>query len=436
MTTIRRTMQLFAVAAFGVALMACATVEQHDDHDHGDAHGHDDLTHNDHAHDDHSHGDDDHGHDDHGHARRGGEGRLLVATSTGTLAVLDAHDGDLEAVFPHALPEGIVVVYSGPSGEFGYAVNRTASVVAVVDSGQILEEHDGHEDLHFGDIGVLGHVREGLLPSHFSTTYGLVGMYNDESGDITVFDEHRLRDDFGWSIVPARADHGAPVLLRDRLIVGYVRETFLEVMDYGGTVIQTFDGIERAHGQARIGRFSAFGAVGGVFVVTQTGDRFAGGLIPNPPDTPADARTGTLRAHPRLPHFVGNLGEGVVAVDPASMTSTRYALPAAPWRFEIDRSGHFVVVLGQDGVVYVLDADTFEIEASIAAVAPRDPNAPSGTPIPALTLGRRVAYVSDPESNHILVIDLAHGEIEDEIHVEIDGTITSIAAMITDGVVH
>ena len=413
MTTFRRIFQLVAVAAFMAALAACTTVGGHDDHDR--AHGHS------HAHD----------HDPHGE-----EGRLLIATSSGTLAVLDAHDGDLEAMFVHALPEGIVVVYSGPSGELGYAVNRAASTVAVVDSGQILVEHDGHEDLHFGDIGILGYVREGLRPSHFSTTFGRVGIYNDESGDITVFDEHRLRDDFGWALVPARVDHGAPVLLRDRLIVGYVRETFLEITDYDGVVLQTLDGIERAHGQARIGRYSAFGAVGGVYVVTQTGDHFAGRLIPDPPGTPADVRTGTLRAHPRLPYFVGNLGEGIVAVDPESMTSRRYALPAAPWRFDIDRSGHYVVVLGQDGVVYVLDSDTFAVEASIAAVAPRDPDAPSDTPIPALTLGRRVAYVSDPANNHILVIDLDHGEIEDERPVEIDGTITSIAAMITDGVVH
>ncbi len=417
--TIRRSLQFFVVAAFIAAMAACASVEHHDHHD-----------------DDHHH---DHDHDhDHGHAddHHGDAGRLLVGTSTGTLAVLDAHDGDLEALFAGALPEGTLVVYAGPSGEFGYAVNRAASAVAVVDSGQILVEHDGHEDLHFGEIGILGYVRDGLLPTHFTSTFGLVGVYNDESGDITIFDEAGLRDEFAWTLVPARVDHGAPVLLRDRLIVGYVRETFLEVMDYSGTVHQTFQGIERAHGQARVGRFSAFGAVGGVYVVTQTGDELAGQLVPNPPGTRDDARTGTLRAHPRLPWFVGNLGQGLVAVDPDAMTSTPHALPAAPWRFGIDRSGHYIVVLGQDGSVYVLDSDTFQIKATIEAVAPRDPDAPSGTPLPALTLGRRVAYVSDPASNHILVIDLDHGEIEDEFHVQLDGTITSIAAMVTDGVMH
>ncbi len=416
MMKFRRTLPLFAVAAFVAVLAACATVEQ-DDHD--------------------GYGQDDHGHrhaDE--HLRHGEEGRLLVATSTGTLAVLDARDGDVEAVFARAVPEGKIVVYSGASGELGYAVNRAASTVAVVDSGQILDDHDGHEDLHFGDIRILGTVREGLRPSHFSTTFGLVGIYNDESGDITVFSEQQLRDEFGWSLVPARVDHGAPVLLRDRLIVGYARELSAEIMDYDGVVLQTFDGIERAHGQARVGRYSAFGAAGGVYVVTQTGDQFAGRLIPNPPGTPADARTETLRSHPRLPYFVGNLGEAIVAVDPESMTSGRHELPTAPWRFDIDRSGHYVVVLGQDGVVYVIDSNTFRIEASIAAVAPRDPDAPSGTPLPALTIGRRVAYVSDPPGNRILVIDLDHGEIEHEIHVEIDWTVMSIAAMVTDGVVH
>ncbi|TVR52186.1 MAG: hypothetical protein EA426_19210 [Spirochaetaceae bacterium] len=356
--------------------------------------------------------------------------------TTGTVAVLDAHDGDVEAVFPNLLPEGSLAVYANTSGEFGYAVNRAASVVAVIDSGQMLVEHDGHEDLVFGEISVLGFIRDGLLPTHFTTTVGRSGFYNDESGDITVIDESYLRDHLHLDIVPARVDHGAPVLLGDRLLVGYVRETFLEVMDYDGRVHQTFDNVLRAHGQARVGRYSAFGAVDGVLVVTQTGNSFDAQLVPNPAGTPDGVRTGTVYAHPRLEHFVGNLGDGLVKVDPVAKTSTAHALPTRPWRFGIDRSGHYIVVLGFDGVVYVLDAQSFEIKGSVAAVPARDENAPTGTPIPALTLGRRIAYVSDPSTNRILEIHLDDAEIEEVFTVEIDGTITSISLMVTDGIIH
>ncbi len=422
MSHFRTVTRLLVVAIAAIALGACATGADHHDHDH---HGHD-------HHADHDH----HGHDHHGHDHDGTDGRLLVVTDHGTIAVLDAHDGDVEAVFAHALPDGALAAYAGPSGEFGYVVHRDASIVIVVDSGQILEEHDGHEDLEFGPIGLLGEIRVGSLPTHFTTMAGRVGFYNDGSGDITILDEGALRSGIVTRLVPARVDHGAPVLLADQMIVGYVGETFVEIMDYDGTVLQTIPNVSRAHGQARVGRFSAIGAVEGVLVVTQTGSRFDARMVTNPSGTPDGVRTGTLYAHPRLPHFVGNLGQGLVKVDPAAHTSVAIPLPAAPWRFGIDRSGHYIVVLGQDGVVYVLDADTFEMVGSVAAVPARDPDAPRGTPIPSLTLGRRVAFLSDPASNHIYEIHLDDVEIEAEFHVELDGTVTGIALMVTDGIVH
>ena len=150
---------MFVVGA-AFALAACATTADHDHHDH---------------------------HDDHGHGGEGG--RLLAVASDGTIAVLDAGDGDVEALFPQQLPEGSPAAYAGPSGEFGYVIQRDASVVAIVDSGQILKEHDGHEDLEFGEISIVEEIRAGALPTHFTTMVGRVGFYNDESGDITILDE-------------------------------------------------------------------------------------------------------------------------------------------------------------------------------------------------------------------------------------------------------
>jgi hypothetical protein len=94
------------------------------------------------------------------------------------------------------------------------------------------------------------------------------------------------------------------------------------------------------------------------------------------------------------------------------------------------------VVLGQNGVVYVLDSESFETLGSFSATAPRDPDAPRGTPIPSLTLGRGIAYLSDPSNNHVYEIHLDESEIEAEFHVELEGTVTAIALMVTDGVIH
>ncbi len=405
MSKVRRILSVLFVVGAAIALAACATTA---DHDH------------------------DHHHDDHGHSN----GRILAVAGDGTIAVLDAADGDVEALFPQQVSEGSPAAYSGPSGEFGYVVQRDASVVAIVDSGQILVEHDGHEDLEFGEISIAGEIRAGALPTHFTTMVGRVGFYNDESGDITILDEGTIRSGVEYSLTPTRVDHGAPILLSDVMIIGYIDNPAVEIMDYDGTVIQEIPNVTRAHGQARVGRFSAMGAVEGVLVITQSGNSFDARMVPNPPGTPEDVRTGTLAAHPRLAHFVGNLGEGLVKVDPAAHTSTAFPLPSAPWRFRIDRSGNYIVVLGQDGVVYVLDSESFAVLGEVAAVDARDPEAPRGTPSPALTVGRGIAYVSDPATNRILEIHLDEAEIASEFSAPFDATLTSIALMVTDGVIH
>ena len=436
MTRFSKVRGILAILAVSFLLAACATGHDHHGHDHDHDHGHD--HHHDHDHD-HDHGHD-HDHDHgHGHGHEHNDGRIIIGFNSGTVAVLDAHDGDVEAVFEQLLPAGGLAVYANDSGEFGYVFNRAESIVAVVDSGQRLVEHDGHMDLVFEDIDVLGFIQNGVLPTHFTTTVGRSGIYNDGSGDITIVDERLLRTSFdtAFSMVPAHEDHGAPVLLGDRLLVGYIRQPHIEMLGYDGELLGTFPGISRAHGQDRVGRFTAFGAVEGVMIITQTGTNFEATMVENPAGTPEGARTGTVYGHPSLPHFVGNLGVGLVAVNPETLTSVRHELPSQPWRFGIDRSGRFVVVLGRSGNLYVLDAETFALQASIPVVDPHDPDAAAGTPIPSLTLGRRVAFVSNPADNTILEVDLSHGEVEHTFTLDsAHGTVTSIAVMITDGVLH
>ncbi|GAB6091480.1 hypothetical protein [Spirochaeta dissipatitropha] len=388
----------------------------------------------------HSH---DHDHDhDHGHSHdhHDGEtdGRLLIGLNSGSLLIADAHDGDILKEFHAALPAGRIAVYSNASGEFGYAINRDESVTVVIDSGQKLVEHDGHEDLVFDHIEILGLIEGTLRPTHFTTTFGKSGIYNDGSGDITIIDEQLLRRDFqtALSLVPSREDHGAPVLLHDKLLVGYVNETSIDLLDYEGNVLQQFPGIGRAHGQARVGRFTAFGAVEGVMIITQQGSDFSAHMVGNPEGTAEGVRTGRVLSHPALPHFIGNLGPNLVVVDPAELSSRAVELPAAQWQMNIDRSGHYLAVLGQDGALYTLDAESLELIGSVQVTEARDPDAAAGTPLPSLTLGRGTAFVSRPSDNSIIEIDLKHSRIERSVQLDSTAAITGITLMTTDGIVH
>lgn len=387
--------------AAALALGSCASLDRHD-HDHEHEH-------------------------EHGYA-----GRLLISTVDGTLIVAEAEGGSTLATFPQAAG-GRAAVYASWTGEFGFALNRDSGSVAIVDSGQALIEHDGHDDLKLGPAAVLFNARVGDKPTHFYSGSGRTGVYNDGSGDIVVWKDDALRRGAAYISVPAKVDHGAPVILEDRMVVGYLAQKDVEILDDKGAVLGTVPGGSRLHGEARFGRFIAFGLVEGVLLVTQEASGFRGRVIPNPAGSPQGARVSTLVANPALPFFVGNFGQGLARIDPVAGAILPVALPANPWRFGIDRGGSYIVALGQDGVLYVFDRD-FKPLYEIKLTAPRDPNAAATVPTPRLALGTGIAYVLEPGTNEILEIHLDHGELETRYRFE--GTLWDLALMKTDGIEH
>ena len=424
--------KILLLAGLVFAFSACATDRDYHDHDHH--HGHDGHGHDHHGHDHHDH------HHDHQHGMA--DGRLLVATADGTLWLFDAHDGDEIAHFDNVLSEGSIAVYGNFTGELGYAINRNTHQVAIIHSGQKLEEHDGHEDLVFIDPSVLGIFTEGLRPTHFNTTLGRSAIYNDQSGNLTIFDETTLMSQgiaASASFAGAEVDHGAMVLLHDRMLVGYLNQARVDVMDYEGNVSQVIENAPRLHGQARIGRHSIFGLSTGVMVIEQRGSNFEATTIPNPAGSPENARVGTVYGHPVRDFFVGNFGQGLALIDPVAKTFTPFDLPTMPWRFGFDRSGEYIVVLGRDGILYALEIEDdgdLHIHSQVQVVEPHNPDAPAGSAIPVLVLGSKIAYVSNPAARTILEVHLHDGDIEAEFVVPAAASITGMVLLVTDGIVH
>lgn len=400
MKTMLRILTLVASVAVATVLTSCATTHHHHEEDHA-------------------------------------AGRLVAALGNGTVVVLDV-DGEVVKAFPGALPEGDTAVYSNASGTIAYLINRKAHTVLAVHSGQHLSDHEGHEDLELEEPALLGTLTKGLLPTHFNTLEGRSVVYNDESGSLTVIDERVIEKDGlekASSFAPATVDHGAMILLPEGMFVGTLQSPDVVLMDYQGRVKKSFPGAVGLHGQTRLGRYSAFGLATGVMVLTQQGSDYSARVIPNPAGTPEKARVGTLESHPVHDFLVGNLGDGLALIDPKAGTIVPVALGNAPWRFGFDRSGQFLVVLGQDGALRILDGSTQKVLHTLPVVPARDPEAPVGTPVPALALGSKHAFVSAPNQNAILVIDLDEGEVHQTIPVS-GGTLVGLDVLITDGVVH
>lgn len=368
---------------------------------------------------------------DNDHAHGGAGGRLLVHTLDGTLRVYDADDGDLLAEFVHVVASGPAAVRTNSSGEFGFVITRSTGTVTIVDSGQVLEDHGDHADLLFKEPRLIGSVHSGENPQHFASGFGRSIIYNDGSGTVTVFADDQLRAGVAPSSLRARVDHGAPLMTGEALIVGYGGVPEIDVFSWEGARLQTLEGGTRLHGQARIGRFIAFGVREGVVLLTRRGEgRYERALVAYPPQTPEGGHTGTLRAHPLVPHFVGRVGESLLTVDPVGGAADLFPIGEEFRLFDFDRSGTHLVVLSRSGRLYDVDPQTMAIRGSIQAVPPSD------EPLPALTLGNGLVWISDPINGRVVMIDLDHLETEREIAVETLAPIGEIVLMQPDGVVH
>ena len=379
----------------------------------------------------HSAHEDEHEHD-HEHGAAGG--RLLVHTLDGTLRVYDAADGDLLAEFTGILPPGSATTRASAGGEFGFVIHAAEWETVVVDSGQVLDSHGNHYDLHLDAPRILGSVRTGARPTHYASAFGRSLVFNDQSGTVALFEEHSLRDTLSFTELRTRVDHGAPILTGEAVVVGYQNAGEIEVFGLDGTLLQRLPGGSRIHGQARIGRFLAFGAREGVVLLTRGGDgTYVSEIVPYPAETPEGGHTGTLVSHVLVPHFVGRIGDALLRVDPVSKGASLHPIPGAFRSFTFDRSGRHLIVLGADGTVYDVDPDTLDVRGSVQAISRSD------NPAPVLDAGYGVAWISDPQNSRVVFIDLDHLEVERVIELPSSGSgasVGGIALMLTEGVAH
>lgn len=379
-----------------------------------------------HHHDDH----DDHAH---GHADGAGLGRLLVHTVDGGIFILDASDGDVLAEYRGELDPGPAFVNVNSTGEFGFVTHRDNWLTVVLASGYELEGHGDHYDLHIEDPELLGSLRTGLKPSHYYSASGISLFYNDDSGTISLLDEKELRQSLVPKNIKARVDHGAPLLVGNSLVVGYLNSRDIEILDLDGTVRQTLRGGTRLHGEARFGRFTAFGLAEGVALLTWDGRQFTSRLLPKPASIAGDARINHLRSHILVPHFIGrsNTGNYLAVIDPVSENWLVRQLPASFTQFGFDNSGEFFLVLDSQGVLHVLDPYTLDSVGSLQAATPKD-----GVPAAALAFGLRHVWVSDPADNSIALVSLEEMEIEARFALPQSGNIGAMALMQSMGVSH
>jgi hypothetical protein len=388
-----------------VALAACTSVDRHhDDHDH-----------------------------DHEHEHEAGEfGRLLVYRTDGSLVVLDAGDGDVLATFAGVLPAGPAVVDVSHSGEFAYVRQVESGRVALVDSGFHLESHGGHYDLDIEDPALLEVASLGGRSGAFASSRGLSLLYNADDGALWLLEEEGLRQAVRPSSLTARSGGAEIILTSDDILVAYKTQAVVEILRHDGQVKQSLSGGRNVAGQARFGRFFAFGVEEGLLLLAWQGD-YSAKILPLPAGLPAGARINRMRGHALVPYIVAGLNTGPFLVK-ASLTTDQLTLARLPVEyidFGFDQSGKYLAVLGTDGRLYSLHPESLEILGSLKVAA-----AVSGQSAPLLSLGKAHAWVADPVTGQIVMVALDELEIEARFQLPAGAPIGGMALMLTEGTRH
>ncbi|WP_291478269.1 hypothetical protein [Corynebacterium sp.] len=296
-------------------------------------------------------------------------------------------------------------VLATSDGRFLFTTDGTdGTAVTVTDTGVWTVDHGDHSHYYRAAPSAVGTV-DGDTSGHVVSNGSQVAMFFDGDGAVKVFPRQGLGDgelteevSFGVG-----AHHGVAVPFGDRVLTtvpgGDDRELpgDLALYDDGGEVPDGLTGVSACpeiHGAAGLRDHVAFACGDGVLTVD---DDFTGTVTPYPQD--ADGRAWSLvvgRDLVAAPFEDGGLG----VFDPES-GEWRTADTGAPVvSVAVAPDDSTVLAVDEDGVGYVVDADSGEVTAQRQLVDGGGDTAPS------VVLTRERGYVSDPAAGTVAELDV------------------------------
>jgi hypothetical protein len=375
----------------------------HEHEEHGSDHDHD------HEHDaDHDHGHDHdeadhHGHERDPHATSELAGvRLAVASLEGPeLVVLDAAGGGVLGRFTLPSPGRVEQL---ADARLAAVTHPDANRVTFVHGGLSAVDHGDHLDLLQGPPYVLATVNLGPEPAHVFARGNDIAIFNAGDGSMVWLDARLLGISLDFVAVEGLGpDHGAVAVVGRYLIGGAQREGRVRVFDRDAAEVAHVDGCPGLRGQAALDDMALFGCDDGVLLVEVGGDGdLTATPIAYPRDGPVGARVGTLVADDASRTIAGDFGAGIALIDPAGRSLAAVALGAEAAALRFAHGGTTLVVLTVDGVLHALDPSIGEVRATLHVV---DTDAP-GLERPSLAVFAEHAFVADPASRSVAVVDL------------------------------
>lgn len=382
--------------------------------------------------------------DDHDHDHDEEEitqGRLLISTKDqAKVSVVDINEKTI--LHEVTLSETPSALYASPNYRYGFAVQRTADRVDVIDSGLWQEDHADHLHDYQQAPKQMAFSTNKSRPTHFTGTDTQSVIFFDGNGEtatpasVGVFTEtdianntagtvleytthmHGAAQGRGDYLVSTIRDAATASTLPDRVAVYRAHNGFFSDENI---LNETCPGL---HGSAQNETTITFGCTDGVLVVTQTGNTFSAHKIANPVSFTGTTRIGTLLGDEEVDEFVGIAAGQFFAVNTNtnSITAINWAdasitpaLTANSYGFADD--GEFFVILDNQGGVTILNSDDWSVKARVAAISSNLTALPTGSKFELALTPSHVAYVSDPIANQVKQINLDEAKVSDTLQL-------------------
>jgi hypothetical protein len=352
--------------------------------------------------------------------------RLVVATEDG-VTVFDPASGTALATFGTDVRPAPVVA---GDGRHVLLAQADADVTEVVDAGTWAAGHGDHGHFYIREPQLRDSRIEGGMPVHVVSHGGRTAIFHDDDGAATVFaDDGLLIDSLDTTIVDSGAPHhGVVVPYGTGAVVSIppppgddTLPTGVSLVGEDGAEIVRFDDCPGLHGEAALGEILAFACEDGVLLV----DGESAEKVAYPSD---QGRIGSFTPGPAAAHLVGNYTEtSLLAIDVEVATAHEITLDVPYAARALDEHGD-LVALTTDGTLQVIDvADGTPAGAVPGVLAPFEIPEDWREPRPIMTVVEHTAYVADPATSTVTVVDLAGGNAVDSFSV--DGVPTAIVAV-------
>lgn len=341
----------------------------------------------------------------------------LAVTYDGGVLVLRASDGQ---VLLDEKVEGFV--RASAAGDGRHVMLSTSKGFETLDLGSWSHEHGDHSHAWTGEPHLTGTVFEAEEPGHVVSHDGRTVLFDDGTGRWTAFDSHDLADgtpeaDSGRTDQP---HHGVAVQLGNGNLLHTVGDeetrSGVRVVTAAGNELAASDRCPGVHGEAVAGETVVFGCEDGALIV--------------------DGRTVTKAKAPDAYGRIGNqagseespilLGDYKTDPDAELERPTRVSLiDTRTGRIRlVDLGASYTfrslargpegegLVLGTDGNLRVIDVRRGKVTDTIPVSDSWREPVDWQQPRPAVDVADGTAYVTDPSTRSVHVVDLAAGEVK------------------------